>query len=163
MKPRRRRIVLISVATITICADLASLPLNGHWYVGGLGDVTIRFGIMTITNPNEAAFSDASKLTTYIPVLAWTWSHKVHVRPGRYAMETGHLGGSGNAKAPSTPLRHNLPSGTLQIIDACTLASFPKPRFGPWRRVSSSCPESAYPTEQRPMADWFTTYRYGSP
>lgn len=151
------------VAIAAVCADLATLSLNGRWHVDGLGYVNVRFGIMQITNPSATAFSDASSLTTYIPVLTWSWNRKVHLMPSRYAIETGRLGGPANARAGWLPLRHNLPSGTLQIIDGCTLSAFPNPRIGPWRRVSSRCPEAAHPSEPLPMADWFTTYRYDGP
>lgn len=124
-----------------------------------MGEAEVGFGLMSISNPNAAAFSDAGNATTYIPIMAWKWNDDIHIVPGRYAMQIGSLGGPDGARAPLLPSRHNMPIGRVVRIDDCTLSVFEVPRIGPWRRISSRCPDPRGASESHATTDEFRIER----
>lgn len=143
----RRKTIRAAAAVVCLgtCAHLSSLPLNGRWYVPGMGEVDVRFGMMTISNPSAKAFVDSGNAITMIPVIAWSWNGIVHVIPNGYAYQTGSLGGPGGRAAPLLPVRHNMRPGSIRTIDRCTLSAYGHPMTGRWQRIERSCPKPEHP------------------
>lgn len=130
---------------IAACADLASLPLNGRWYVAGMEEVQVRFGLITMSNPSAKAFSDTGNGITIVPVAAWSWNGTIHVVPSPFAQQFGRLGGPAGEKTSMLPIRHNLVPGSMHRIDRCTLSVYSDPKIGPWQRIHPSCPAPRHP------------------
>ena len=137
---RKWRMTAAALICAAACAHLASAPLNGRWDVPGMGEVRIRFGLMTISDPSARAFSDASSTVTVLPISAWSWNGTIYVLPMPFAEQFGRMGGPSNNGTPILPVSHNMRPGSMNRIDQCTLSVYSGPKVGPWRRIDTSCP-----------------------